>query len=516
MGRLKARGASKSEERAFTERAEKISREPDLLVPACAADKKCSSCPFDKIREQLIAVSKLRNDPDALRRKSGGFFVSPIIRAYAGFLTLLHTDKNVFFLVANYPAGKASYVNNSKSPKEIMIGVQNYDNPKWRLLGYLDYAKRGYHLYATRDKIYCSGHDPRPPEEYVTSVIGRTKYSMRQCEDGHKCQHISEDCEVSYLTLKWRSVGLAFSICEKCASAEDNLYCRITETMLSKDAKRDFDIAATFGLKCIGKCSECALEDIALDPVLADRYFSGEMSDEKFLHEFISDVQKTLTSRGKRLYASGNTCYGADYDAFVSSLQPNDAEKRLLTVALETYKRPLLLDSPTPGKVLSACWSECGVDVIEMITGDRDKAEKLFHERRNDPPLQIVKDAAEDRKKDKITSELPIYSSLPPIAMFADRIARAYRFSDVKECIQIIDKVEKKDMKMKSVAYAFLMCFDAHTGRAWQYTKDERDYAEFLKNYVTDLLAAEPGAYDEALRALLAASGSGGEIKRTR
>ena len=90
----------------------------------------------------------------------------------------------------------------------------------------------------------------------------------------------------------------------------------------------------------------------------------------------------------------------------------------------------------------------------------------------------------------KILSKLPQYSSLPPLANFADTVARTYKTFGKKEALGEIKK--KPDTpKGKSIAYAFLLVFDKGKDTKWQYSKQEIEYGEFLKEYAKNLLDAE-------------------------
>jgi len=516
MGSTKARGASKVEHREFTEKARKLSDKPELLLPLCAhKEKKCGKCPFDKLGEQLGSVQRHKDDKGKLDSASKWAW-NKFARAYAGLLLIRHDgDKNLYLLVAKYPAGSVGYILKGKAPKEKLIGVQHYDNPKWRLMAYMDFAKKGFYFYSAKDRLYCSGHDPLPPAQFIKEAVGRSRYQFKSEDGRYRCIHLAQNEDSSYLKLTWKSPKIVFEICEKCCSEDENLFCKLTEMALSREQADDFGVKAKFRLACKAKCGECALDDVVLDPVLAERYLSGSLSDKQLVTEYLDDVRKGLENRGRGgLFVAAGECYGSDIKGFISALNPGVEERIALERVLKDIDRPILIDSPTPSKVLSLLWDEHGLDAVESVVDDKELAKEIYEKHTGEQPSQTLKDAWLTRREREILAELPEYYSLPPVADFANRLARACRAAGPKECLQVLEKAEKKDMKMKSVAYAFLLSLNAQEGKEWQYSKEERDFAQFLTEYVTKLRDSGADGYNDALSNLLTASGAGGEIKK--
>jgi hypothetical protein len=115
------------------------------------------------------------------------------------------------------------------------------------------------------------------------------------------------------------------------------------------------------------------------------------------------------------------------------------------------------------------------------------------------------------KERQQILSQLPSYDSLPPLASFADDIARTYKTFGEKEALRDIKK-RPDNPKGKSIAYAFLLAFDKGKDKKWQYSQVEIEYGEYLKEYVKKLLDSKPKGYHKALQELLTASGSDEKI----
>jgi len=115
------------------------------------------------------------------------------------------------------------------------------------------------------------------------------------------------------------------------------------------------------------------------------------------------------------------------------------------------------------------------------------------------------------KERQKILSKLPKYNSLPPLAKFADSVARTYKtFGEKKAIVEL--KKGLDNTKGKSIAYAFLLYLGKSKDKKWQYSNVEIEYGEFLKDYVKKLLESKPEKYHENLKELLIASGSSENI----
>ena len=129
----------------------------------------------------------------------------------------------------------------------------------------------------------------------------------------------------------------------------------------------------------------------------------------------------------------------------------------------------------------------------------------------DDTPTEILEVVFHYKERQEILSQLPNYRSLPPLAEFADHIAKTYKTFGEKETIGEIKK-RPDNPKGKSVAYAFLLVFEKGKDKKWQFSPVEVEYGEFLREYAKKLLDAKPDKYHKALQELLTTSGSSENI----
>ena len=119
------------------------------------------------------------------------------------------------------------------------------------------------------------------------------------------------------------------------------------------------------------------------------------------------------------------------------------------------------------------------------------------------------------QKRQKILAQLPSYTTLPPLAEFADTIARTYKtFGEGKAAREISSSPNTP--KGKALAYAFLSVFGKAKEKRWKYSQQEVEFGEYLSQYAKHLLDAPPNKYTQSLQELITACGSTETIEERR
>ncbi|MCK4444832.1 MAG: hypothetical protein KAW09_09825, partial [Thermoplasmata archaeon] len=364
------------------------------------------------------------------------------------------------------------------------------------------------HLYSMRNGFVCTGKEDRPPAKYVREVLATTKCSLTKKGECHVCAHCEKE-GVPYLKIIWKVPEVEVMICESCAK-EENTYITLTKRFLTLEPKWSFDIEVhpNFKLECE---EETVLDSMTTPPndALA-KYMEGGLTDAELIEEHMDYVRHNVPSSAGMILAIGSKCYGDDTEAFINALNPSKSERRALELLLEDLDESILVETATPNKVLMLYWDVYGEDILESIVGDEEIARKVFErgQWKKETPSKVLKSAMSKAKKDEIESALPRYRGLPPVAAFADRVARAYKARGKQSAIKETNKEPSQDTKVKSVRYAFLLVLDSATGKEWQFTKEQLDFGVFLKDYAEKLIVSEGDNYHESLQELLKASGS--------
>jgi hypothetical protein len=496
--------ATKVLEESLVERAKKLRDDPEILFPKCEGHEDH----FFKNKIKLERVSRFEdNEKKLIALTKWG---DPISKAFAVSLLVAHRNEVPRLMPIDVGGKNISIVYNRKVRKEVLVGVQNYDDPDLRLLAFGRIAKlKRLHLYSMRDGFVCTGREDKPPAKYVSEVLAAAKCNLSKKGECHICVHCERE-GVPYLKITWIAPKVEVMLCQSCAKKE-NTYINLTKRFLSLDPKTSFRVEVYPNFKC--ECDDgSVLNEMTTPPREAlARYMEGALDDVEFIDEHMEYVSDNVPSSAGMMLALGNKCYGDDTEAFIDALNPSRIERQALEYLLDDLNESIIVENATPNKILMMYWHIYGEDILESIVGDRDVAEKVFEKGqwKKDTPAKVLKTARSKAKKDQIESALPKYRDLPPVAAFADRIVRAYKAKGKKSALMEINKAQSSpDTKIKSVRYAFLLAFGAATGKEWQFTKEENDFGVFLSDYAQKLMEVEGDDYHDSLQELLKASGS--------
>lgn len=504
------RAASRTQQENLSKKANRLADDPGLLIPECIGD--CRRCDFERILAKFERINRFKNSTKIIQRfaRTG----SQLERAYAVMLLLATEEKPPFLGVAKLHSGEVSYAMRGKVKKEVLIGVQHYDDAKIRLLAFSEIAiKRQLHLYSGSEGLSCSGKYPKYPSTLISEVLQETDYKFKKDGDDYHCIHVAGEGIAGVLTVDVLSAKSSITLCDNCTSDKENLYTSLAARVLSKHPESDFKISLDFHLEC--KSDHCTIGNIEVrKKMLLREYIAGGLSDRALMDAYASDVRSKMKMVQKRLLVIGGRCYEEDIEAFVDALRPSNIERKALLHILQTNDVPVVVDSTTANAVLSIFWNHCGVGAINTIVDDKALAKQIFSQTKDSgkTPSQILRDSQARKKAIDIIARLPTFTDLPPIAKFVDAVARTYRIQGKNEAVRELEKAQKDETKMKSVACGFLNAMNSIKGKEWLFTKEELDYGNYLSDFSKSLLEVDPENYIEVLQNLLTASGSGETI----
>ncbi len=519
--RTGARAAPKVQEKALIKRARKLMHHPEFIVPRCDGD--CRRCPFKRAQKHIDRVYEAREDEEKLKvyARRGDH----LARAYAGTLQLAHQGKAPYLAAIKLPTGDVSYAVRGKAKRNYLIGVQNYHDPMLRLFAVMDTArKKKIHIYSLDDEMVCTGSKPNPPAEFVTHSIKELKPDLKKAGPIYHCPHLSADdvdpdttggVSAPHLRINWRSPGVSIGICDRCArSSKQHSLSVLASRIAAKDPLDDFSVNVSSMPTCKVPDEECLISDPpAIPKEMIDEYLDTKITDTELIEQYQTMLREEFfTSRP--VIILNNACYGTNWKRAVKELKPDAYEARALKILFKHQDDAIIIDKATPNKILQAYWDEFGEEMVRSVVGDTAFAEEYVKDVNigKKKPSEVLKEARKAFKHERVLDALPAYDELPPIAAFADEVARVYKTKGADETVRRIGRYKGSDTKIKSVAFAFLLTLGKGTAKRWQYAKTETDFAKFLNKYAERLLKAGPDDYHDALQKLLNATGSTEEI----
>ena len=500
-----ARTAPKSQEKILIENAKKLKDDPLILLPECT-DESCKKY-FLKIKRRIEKVMNFKDDVDKLEKLSNK---KGLEGAIAGSLSLAKSGKAPYLGVVKSPAGDITFAQRGKADKEKLIATQRFDDPVLRLLGVKDIAfKKKVYVYSWNKGFVCTGTNPEPPREFVNFISTKLKLTFRN--DMIFCDHIipqkvkkKDYLKEYYLRIHWKSANTLIAICTDCSKSTKNTMFTISKYMLAPDLSEDFDI------QVIAQAVKQKGTESMHETKYLQEYLSGKLTDYDFINKNVRDQEDMIKQSDEKILVLNGTSFGSDIQGFLQELKPNKYEKKALEYILEKIDEPLVVADTSPNNILEMYWDSYGKEFIDSIINDEKMADSFY--KLDDTPSNILPLVFDYKKRQEILSQLPQYSTLPPLASFADNIARTYKTFGKKKALAEIKK-RLDTSKGRSLAYAFLLAFDKGKDTKWQYSQQEIEFGDFLQEYAKHLLDAEPKKYHKALQNLLTVSGSNETIE---
>ena len=202
----------------------------------------------------------------------------------------------VAFAVAG---GEVSYAPLSRADREAEVAVQQSDDPSRLILGYVDWARKGFHFFATRKALWCSGKSPRPPAEFVAERLESLPYRLTDTKGQGRfdCVHLAADESRPYLEVAWPGAERTFRVCRRCAKDDRHLLSSLSDGAAVPDPEGDFPVDAYLNVRCQGgpECIHAVLP--GLPRALLKRYVVGRLSDGQLLDAYLDELRPGSTER---------------------------------------------------------------------------------------------------------------------------------------------------------------------------------------------------------------------------
>ena len=488
-------------------RAKALRASVEPLLPRLTDD--CPRERFDRLRTVLEAVREAADDEKRLARLAR--WGEPIARAYAGLLRFALEPTTP--VVVSFPtaSGDVSYAALAATDREAEVAVQRSEEPDRLLLGYVDWARKGFHFYATRRALWCTGRSDRPPAEFVSERIAELPYRFLEDADhhGYRCPHLAAGEPRPYLEVGWPGAGLAFRLCRRCAKDDRHLLSSISDGAAVPAPEEEFPVSAELNVACRGGdgCLHHALPP--LPKALLKRYLLGRLADGPLLDGYLDELRPRLERGSRRILVAGGVCYGADLEAFLEALRPTPVERRALAAVLDGQDGLFEVDEATASRALERLWGAHAEAIVGVIVPDPKEARRLVEEARGHPGrvAEILKRLQRRSEEQELLETLPHYARLVPEAAWTDRVARAFRVHGDSGAERAVLQSLPREGKERGLGYGFLLALGRAGAHAWQFTPTEKEFGQALQTQLGELLRAPADRYHAAMDALLRSAG---------
>jgi hypothetical protein len=486
-------------------KALKASVEPLLpkLTPDCPTER------FDRLREQLEEVRGSADDERRLARLAR--WGDAIPRAYAGLLRFALDPSSLAVVLFPTSAGDVSYAALAATDREAEVAVQRSDEPDRLLLGYVAWARKGFHFFATRRQLWCTGRSPQPPAEFVQERLQELPYRLLE-DPAHRlyrCPHLANGEPRPYLEVGWPGANLSFRVCRRCAKDDRHLLGSLSDGAAVPAPEDEFPVSAELNVDCRGG-EECVHHDLPATPrSLLKRYVVGRLADAQLLEGYLDELRPRIAKTGRRTLVAGGVCYGPDVEAFLDALEPSPVERKALSTILEGISGEFEVDEPSASRALERLWGAHAEEIVGAVVPDPVEARRLVDEARGAPGrvAEILKRLQRRSEERELLDTLPHYDRLTPEAAWADRVARAYRVNGESGAERTVVRTLPREGRERGLGFGFLLALGRAPAHAWQFTPTEKEFGAALQERIARLLRAPAEGYHAALDELLRAAG---------
>lgn len=495
--RLRMRGVkhtSKRLEEDLLDKSRVLSDNPGILRPQCAGH--CRKCAFDKPFKQIDGLHKIKGDPDALIKEASRFGGDDIVRAYAGTVSLAAAGSVPLLASGKLGGETVSYAVRGTVNATKLIGCQYYDDPKKRLLLYSDVVKKNkLHLYSFGESLVCSD-EPNMPEDYLYDTFWETPYDFP--DDEIACGHEAS----AVLEIHVKSLDRTVSICENCAK-DTSALAFIVSRLAAVDPLDDIEVRVRHKYHSAGESD--------IETVTGDRlkeYMIGKITDANVIASVKRARLGSLKDGSSSTYIIGTKNYGDDLDGFLSALEGESRDKDALKRFLSSNSRAVVIKTPKASEALSAIWPSDWKGIIAALTDSRT-ADAMGDMSKGQPGI-VLGNAYSIFVSADVVASLPEFRRPGPITQLSDRLAKAAKVGGSSMVEETVGKLSLKDNKSRSIAAAFVLATGAEP--TIKLSRDERDMAEYLIQFVKNIIDANGDKYRDAMNTLLIASGASEKV----
>lgn len=544
--RIRMRGikkASKEIQQRLDRNLEALLDDPEIFLPEIRAE-------LGKPRKDAVAatlkevdsVSQKRHDRRWLTKRMTKRRGDLVCRSLAGSL-LAAGDANISTVsVYNSPIyGTTSYVRRGNGKQSHMVGIQNFTNPRMRLLVWDDHAKAGNWFFSWHGGFVCSGKEPKAPVEWVDECLDSASIDLSG-DDVRWSRGLEKEVVESARITDSGWVRLSF----------DEVVVGITGSALAKTAEDPFIASVALGmmppkLSAVARAEwmwrpqgwpdEMALPEEGrekLDEVLL-AWMNLALPDDKLARACKDSILGSIEEG----YIAGSHWFAPDARSdFLGHLQGGDVEREALAVILDSLdggarvrsdgvildmeNEVIRFEDSACHPVLVALWPEHGMEVLESMFGLTESEAESVHQRqtrRKQGFGAFLRELRASVSTAQRLQRLPWQNELLPSPLaFADALVRKATEDGISSTVALCRKAKKLDAAM---GWAWLVVHDRTESDAWRFDQASRDkggdwtpaLAALWKAADALLLKDDLDAkssYVEAMKQLAEASGTSG------
>lgn len=452
---MRLKTTSKEKQKEFIEHLKGLFDDLSVTIPECVDGG--MFCNFNSYGKKVASMEQSGSFDKF--SKTADQFLSGISETYR----VMDSDSAPIFGILKTQYGSIEYAKRGTTDESVLVGIQHYDNPLWRMLAFSSLAKtKGARVYSSTNHYIGSCKNSSPGIDFFKDVLNDENIQFEETDGDIVIPGNGHYLEIFHLnTVKFRVYE----------NSSYNLLHSLLKHMITPDIGADFSFKSDY--------LEELLQDIPQQALTM--YVSGKMNDRTFIREIHDYRVSEAVKRG--YYVIGEKGY-TSVEEFVHANDFKYVPEDILMDGLKNYRKGIYMDTFTERKVLETIWSVSGKNILRSMFPELDDSE--FSSLRGSPVDQIDGILERSRIAD-IKSDIE-FKAWSPDSQFLIDILKTYFTQGKSRAIRDAEKATGNSNVRKAIFYTFLDCLGETKNREWQFTDTERDLSWKIKPYVSRII----------------------------
>ncbi len=544
--RMRMRGTKKANvdtQKRMRKNLDRLLKEPGIAFPEMRYNPKSGIFKKDLVEQSIREIEKViakRDDLNWLAKRMMAKRGDMIARALAGSLVAAHGSDLSTVSSFNHPSfGKASFMRKGEGKPLYLAGIQNFHNPRLRMLPWEDHARSGWFFFSWKGGFVCSGKTPVIPEGWLSDVLRRSRFKLEETDgvfhsSGLQAESVKESkmCGSGYVKLQFLDGSIvAVSLDEFAKEGEASFIHHLALSMLPPNLTRVMDIEAVWTPEGAVDCPILEEVEDAKAKVL-DAWVGLTINEGQVALRIQSTVRDHIDGG---ILVNDSWFNSDNISGALAELSGSDAERRAAKVILEQvfnegegivissrneeFERigsAVEIRTGSLNGLLSSLWEEYGIFVLEDFGISGEEAEGIHAKQigRSVAFGKFFRDLDSTREKVELSLKFPhpLGSIDGPVGVVHDLI-----MTSQLEGVGIAEKLalsEKKDVEKMAAGWAWLNAAGRSRGKEWKFDRVVLDRssgwipaASALHDAGKALISGEDVDYQQALENLHRATG---------
>ena len=446
---------------------------------------------------ELETVSSKRNDVRWLKKRMGKRGGGDVARSLAGSLVAAsEEDLSTVSVFKSDVYGNASYLKRGSGRPGHLVGIQNFNHPRLRLLVWDDHAKAGQYFFSWDGGFVFTGFEPRPPTEWVSWTLNNISADL----DGGDCKWsigLSEEIvsSGSYTSEGWLKLdfsdGTTVGLSQAALAKTDEPLARSIAVSMMPPNKLGEVCEASWIWRPEGWPDERPLPEEGMERVeeVLSTWLKMSLEDNVVSRACRASIVNSISDG----FVVGNSWFAEeDREGFLEHMGGTEDERRALSCVLDSVEgglhvrsdglvleledRVIRLEDSSCHPVLVSLWDDYGAAILDsMYNLKGEDAEKVLSRqaKRKQGFGAFLRELNESLSTAMRLDRLPWDSDeLPGPLSFADKLVRKAAEDGVASTVSIARKGRGLDAAM---GWAWLVVHERTESDAWRFDEGSRD-----------------------------------------